>query len=91
MLELKDIIIASIDAQTENAPLIPQNQGVRYGNFFNAKSIPEGNAMPIKKPIGESTNIVFSIFILIDNSAELLKHCDENIPYTTSKKIKINK
>jgi hypothetical protein len=50
MLEVRAIATASTDAQTEVAPFIPQNQGVRDVNRELAALIPKGNAIPMNTP-----------------------------------------
>jgi hypothetical protein len=53
MLALKAIATANTEAQTEAAPLIPQSQGVKAGDFARPSPIPMGNGIPIKKPMGK--------------------------------------
>ena len=60
---------ASIDAQTEVAPFTPQNQGVISGSFFEASFIPSGKAVPMKKPMGVSSNPATRIRIAFEEDS----------------------
>ena len=54
MLELSAITIASTEAHTDVAPLMPQSHGVRPGVRPDARRIPSGKAIPMRSPSGDS-------------------------------------
>lgn len=52
MPQERAIAIASTEAQTDVAPLIPQKNGVGASGIAETVFMPIGNAMPIARPIG---------------------------------------
>ena len=61
MLVVRAIATASTEAQTDVAPFIPQNHGVKEANLGEAAFIPRGNATPMNRPRKERIPIATRI------------------------------
>lgn len=57
--------IASTDAHTDHAPLIPHNHGVNWGARTDATFMPSGKAIPSMMPDGKRVAIATPIRTLV--------------------------
>ena len=71
MLALRAIATAKTDAHTEAAPLIPQYQGVKAGDFAAPRRMPKGNGIPMKKPMGNNMAVARRIRIIVLDASKV--------------------
>jgi hypothetical protein len=74
------MITATTEAQTDVAPLIPHNQGVKEGDLAAAALMPSGKAVPINTPIGKRIPVATAMRTAVTDPANLPMACGVRTP-----------